>query len=54
MFKLNIFAKYFFIEYSKVIFNVTLAFLALGIIFNIIEEVNFLRTTQLDSYYLCR
>ena len=43
MFKLNIFAKYFFIEYSKVILNVTLAFLALGIVFNIIEEVNFFK-----------
>ena len=43
MFKLNIFKKYFFIEYSKIILNVTLAFLALGIILNIFEEVNFFK-----------
>ena len=43
MFKYNIFRKYFFIEYSKIILNVTLAFLALGIILNIFEEVNFFK-----------
>ncbi len=43
MFKLNIFKKYFFIEYSKIILNVTLAFLALGIVLNIFEEVNFFK-----------
>ena len=43
MFKFNIFKKYFFIEYSKIVLNVTLAFLALGIILNIFEEVNFFK-----------
>ena len=43
MFRFNIFKKYFFIEYSKIILNVTLAFLALGIILNIFEEVNFFK-----------
>ena len=43
MFKLNIFKKYFFIEYSKIVFNVTLAFLALGTVLNIFEEVNFFK-----------
>ena len=43
MFKFNIFKKYFFIEYSKIILNVTLAFLALGIVLNIFEEVNFFK-----------
>ena len=43
MFKLNIFKKYFFIEYSKIVLNVTLAFLALGIVLNIFEEVNFFK-----------
>ena len=43
MFKFNIFIKYFFIEYSKIILKVTLVFLALGIIFNLIEEVNFFK-----------
>ena len=43
MFKLNIFKKYFFIEYSKILFNVTLGFLALGIVLNIFEEVNFFK-----------
>ena len=43
MFKFNIFGKYFFTEYSKSILNVTLGFLALGIIFNIFEEINFFR-----------
>jgi len=41
MFKLNIFKKYFFIEYTKIVLNVTLAFLALGVVLNIFEEVNF-------------
>ena len=43
MFKFNIFKKYFFIEYSKILLNVTLAFLALGIVLNIFEEVNFFK-----------
>ena len=43
MFKLNIFKKYFFIEYSKIVLNVTLAFLALGIVLNLFEEVNFFK-----------
>ena len=43
MFKFNIFKKYFFIEYSKTVLNVTLMFLALGIILNIFEEVNFFK-----------
>ena len=38
MFKYNIFKKYFFVEYSKIILNITLSFLALGIIFNLIED----------------
>ena len=43
MFEFNIFKKYFFIKYSKIILNVSLAFLALGIILNIFEEVNFFK-----------
>ncbi len=43
MFKFNIFKKYFFLEYSKIVLNVTLAFLSLGIILNIFEEVNFFK-----------
>ena len=43
MFKFNIFKKYFFIKYSKIVLNVTLAFLALGIVLNIFEEVNFFK-----------
>ena len=43
MFKYNIFKKYFFIEYSKILLNVTLAFIALGIVLNIFEEVNFFK-----------
>lgn len=43
MFKPNILKQYFFIEFSKNIFNVTLVFLALGIIFNIFEEINFFK-----------
>ena len=43
MFKLNIFKKYFFSEYSKIVLNVTFVFLALGIILNIFEEVNFFK-----------
>jgi len=43
MFKFNIFIKYFFIEYSKIILKITLAFLALGIVFNLVEEVNFFK-----------
>ena len=43
MFKFNIFKKYFFIEYSKIILNVSLAFLSLGIVLNIFEEVNFFK-----------
>ena len=43
MFKLNIFKKYFFIQYSRIVMNVTLIFLALGIIFNIFEEINFFK-----------
>ena len=43
MFKFNLFKKYFFIKYSKIILNVTLAFIALGIILNIFEEVNFFK-----------
>ena len=43
MFRFNIFKKYFFIEYSKIVLNVTLAFLALGIILNLFEEVNFFK-----------
>ena len=43
MFRFNIFKKYFFIEYSKIVLNVTLAFLALGIVLNIFEEVNFFK-----------
>ena len=43
MFKFNIFKRYFFIEYSKTVLNVTLMFLALGIILNIFEEVNFFK-----------
>ena len=43
MFKFNIFKKYFLIEYSRTIFNVALVFLALGIVFNIFEEINFFK-----------
>ena len=43
MFNFNIFKKYFFIEYSKILLNVTLMFLALGIVLNIFEEVNFFK-----------
>ena len=43
MFKLNIFKKYFFVEYSRVLLNVTLTFLSLGIVLNIFEEVNFFK-----------
>jgi len=43
MFNFNIFKRYFFIEYSKTVFNVTLMFLSLGIILNIFEEVNFFK-----------
>ena len=43
MFKFNIFKRYFFIEYSKTVLNVTLMFLAMGIILNIFEEVNFFK-----------
>ncbi|HJO76232.1 MAG TPA: LptF/LptG family permease, partial [Pelagibacteraceae bacterium] len=43
MLKFNIFKRYFFIEYSKTLLNVTLMFLALGIILNIFEEVNFFK-----------
>ena len=43
MFKFNIFKKYFFIEYSKTVLIVTSMFLALGIILNIFEEVNFFK-----------
>ena len=43
MFKFNIFKIYFLIEYSRTIFNVTLVFLALGIVFNIFEEINFFK-----------
>ena len=43
MFRFNIFKKYFFIEYSKILLNVTLIFLALGIVLNIFEEVNFFK-----------
>ena len=43
MFKFNLFKKYFFIKYSKIILNVTLAFIALGIVLNIFEEVNFFK-----------
>ena len=43
MFKFNIFKKYFFIEYSKIVLNVSLAFLSLGIVLNIFEEVNFFK-----------
>ena len=43
MFRFNIFKKYFFIEYSKIVLNVTLAFLALGIVLNIFEEINFFK-----------
>ena len=32
-----------FVEYSKVVLNVTLAFLSLGIVLNIFEEVNFFK-----------
>ena len=43
MFKFNIFKKYFFIEYSQIVLNVTFAFLCLGIVLNIFEEVNFFK-----------
>ena len=43
MFKYNIFKKYFFIEYSKILLNVTLAFWTFGIVLNIFEEVNFFK-----------
>ena len=43
MFNFNIFKRYFFVEYSKTVLNVTLMFLALGIILNIFEEVNFFK-----------
>ena len=43
MFKFNIFKRYFFVEYTKTLLNVTLMFLALGIILNIFEEVNFFK-----------
>ncbi len=43
MFTFNIIKKYFFIEYSKIVINVTLLFLAMGIVLNIFEEVNFFK-----------
>ena len=43
MFKFNVLNKYFFTEYSKNILNVTLIFLALGIILNLFEEINFFK-----------
>ena len=43
MFKLNILKKYFFIEYSKIVLNITLIFLALGIILNLFEEISFFK-----------
>ena len=43
MFKFYIFKKYFFIKYSKIVLNVALAFIALGIVLNIFEEVNFFK-----------
>ena len=43
MFIFNIFKRYFFVEYSKALLNVTLMFLALGVILNIFEEVNFFK-----------
>ena len=43
MFKINVFKRYFFVEFSKIIINIFLIFLALGIIFNIFEEINFFK-----------
>jgi len=43
MFKFNVLNKYFFSEYSKNVLNVTLIFLALGIILNLFEEINFFK-----------
>jgi len=43
MFKLNIFKKYFFIKYLKIVLIITSLFLALGIVLNIFEEVNFFK-----------
>ena len=46
MFKFNIFKKYFFVEYTKTILNVSLAFLALGIVLNLFEEINFFKDLE--------
>jgi len=43
MFKFNILKKYFLIEYSKIILNITLIFLALGVILNLLEEMSFFK-----------
>ena len=43
MFKYNIFKKYFFIEYSKTVLNISFIALALGIIINLFEEINFFK-----------
>ena len=43
MFKSNTLRKYFFIEYSKNILNITLIFLSLGLILNLFEEINFFK-----------
>ena len=43
MFKINVFKRYFFVEFSKIFINIFLIFLALGIIFNIFEEINFFK-----------
>jgi len=43
MFNFNIFKRYFFFEYSKSVLNVTLMFLALGIVLNLFEEVYFFK-----------
>ena len=43
MFKTNTLRKYFFVEYSKYILNITLIFLGLGIMLNLFEEINFFK-----------
>ena len=43
MFTINIFKKYFFMEYTKIVLNITLLFLGLGMVLNIFEEINFFK-----------
>ena len=50
MFRSLLIKKYLGIQFTKIVFNASLIFFALGFIMNLFEEINFFKDIDIDIY----